>query len=101
MALRLSAALRAAGFTHQAITQLTGAAGQFHIQAGELIPLQRRLRTPSPLTTLTRLFCAGLSCTIDDVKAALDTPDLQPWIESRLFDLSGNEIIPLIAIQCV
>lgn len=99
IALRLRAALDAAGFTAQRVEDLIGPAGRFHIQSGETVPLQRRLRSTAALTILTRLFVAELSCSVHDAETALGSSDLQSWVDGGVLQVSGDEVISLMAID--
>jgi len=67
---RVRAALEAAGWSADALDDLIGATARNHLDHDELAPLLRRTRDGSPLSTLARLFVAGVAVDPDRARAA-------------------------------
>jgi SAM-dependent methyltransferase len=63
-------ALDAAGWSADALDELLGVTARTHLDRDELAPVLRRTRDGSPLSTLARLFVAGVPVDADDARKA-------------------------------
>jgi methylase of polypeptide subunit release factors len=67
---RFRAALDGAGWSVDALDDLLGITARTHVDRDELAPVLRRTRDRSPLSTVARLFVAGVPVDPDDARAA-------------------------------
>jgi hypothetical protein len=69
------------------------------IDRGEIAPVIRRLKGKSPLTTLVRLFVAGLPCALPEAREALGDSCLEGLATAEMLTLSQQEAFPRITLE--